>query len=150
MDLERNAEKEVLDFHLALEGWLGGGSSNTDDNFAVIEQALVEEFSYVLPEGHMADKAATVGNLRQAHGALGQDFRIWIKNFNVIANPGSICMVRYEEWQRMPDASLEGRISTVAFRVNEKQANGVEWLHVHETWLPEELKSSFSIPDEAD
>ena len=140
------SEKEVLDFHQSLRIWLSGSTSNADDGFAPIENGLAEDFSYVMPEGITVDKGATVEVLKQAHGVQGQDFRIWIKHFDVIANSNNICLVRYEEWQRLEDASITGRISTVALRANEAQPNGVEWLYVHETWLPEDSIASFCIP----
>lgn len=44
-------------------------------------------------------------------------------------------LVTYEEWQRHALASMppdNGRLSTALFDC----ADGLRWLHVHETWLP--------------
>lgn len=40
----------------------------------------------------------------------------------------------YEEWQDTGQGE-RGRISSVLFRRRERAPNGVEWLHVHETWI---------------
>jgi hypothetical protein len=146
MNLNKNAEQEVIDFHQALQGWLGGTTANTDKAYAPIENALAANFTYTLPDGVSVDKAATVGELRRAYGAHGQDFRIWIQAFRVIASTDTICVVDYEEWQRIADGSITGRSSTAVFSSNDNKRRQVEWLHVHETWLAAEVVGNFVIP----
>ena len=50
----------------------------------------------------------------------------------------SIAVAQYEEWQHNKQESPGvggGRISTVVFSLGDK----LQWLHVHETWLPEDV-----------
>ena len=43
----------------------------------------------------------------------------------------------YEEWQTK-DGPPKGRSSTAVMRPRAGTPNGLEWLHVEETWLPDE------------
>jgi hypothetical protein len=49
---------------------------------------------------------------------------------------GALCLVTYEEWQHL-SGTASGRISSAWFRARSDTPHGVEWLHVHETWLPD-------------
>jgi hypothetical protein len=49
---------------------------------------------------------------------------------------GDILLVTYEEWQQSGDQTT-ARLSTALFRDKPDAPNGLEWLHVHETWLPD-------------
>ena len=63
--------------------------------------------------------------------------RIWIENFEVRAVVGDVAVVSYEEWQEIA-GQPRGRISSGVFRVRAGTPNGVEWLHLHETWLTDD------------
>lgn len=134
---EPGAVREVIAFHRALEAWLSGRAPNTDAAFADIDTHLAPDFSYVYPSGKVETRAPVVRGLRAAHGALGPEFRIRIERAVALAVGADPCVVRYEEWQRTP-AGVTGRLSTAVFRPNPVLANGVEWVSVHETWLPPE------------
>ena len=44
----------------------------------------------------------------------------------------------YEEWQQGSDGKTTSRISTVTFKKNKN--SDIKWLHLHETWLPNQDK----------
>ena len=44
-------------------------------------------------------------------------------------------LLRYQEWQER-DGRSTGRLSSAVFRDRHDAPNAVEWLHLHETWLP--------------
>ena len=46
-----------------------------------------------------------------------------------------LSVLSYQEWQELPDRTVV-RISTVLFRESESAPGGVEWVHLHEGWLP--------------
>ena len=62
--------------------------------------------------------------------------RIWIENISARPIAGGQALVVYEEWQDSGDGP-RGRLSTALLKTQENSPNGLEWLHVHETWLPE-------------
>ena len=50
-------------------------------------------------------------------------------------------LATYEEWQRNGLASTpfdNGRLATVFFATGER----LRWLHIHETWLPQEVMAA--------
>ena len=61
---------------------------------------------------------------------------IWIENFNFRQISNELFLVTYEEWQKI-DTDNKGRLSTAIFQKYENKFNGINWLHVHETWLGE-------------
>ena len=48
-----------------------------------------------------------------------------------------LALATYEEWQEI-DGKINARLSTVLLRAKADAPNGVEWLHVHETWRQKE------------
>jgi hypothetical protein len=75
--------------------------------------------------------------VRSAH-ASNAEFRVAIRNVTVRRQHGGHLLATYEEWQRNALASTppdNGRIPTVRFR----DVRPLEWLHIHETWLPDSV-----------
>lgn len=137
MNFNQLCEKEVLDFHSALELWLGGHSSQDDQSYRRIADVLTQEFTYVPPEGEFVLRSQSVMALKQAYGAEGEAFKIKIENMRTVISSTDLCMVVYEEWQKLPDKTT-ARQSTAVFQRKAGAPNDVEWVHVHETWLPQE------------
>ena len=46
-----------------------------------------------------------------------------------------VALLSYEEWQELPGGTVV-RLSSVLFRENPAAPGGVEWVHLHEGWLP--------------
>eukprot|EP00980_Cylindrotheca_fusiformis_P030487 scaffold24899_cov113-Cylindrotheca_fusiformis.AAC.1 len=53
----------------------------------------------------------------------------------------------YEEWQSSNTSATTGRVSTVLFHAvkDENDNESLQWLHVHETWLPPNESNSVQI-----
>ena len=60
--------------------------------------------------------------------------KIWIENTQLRQQHGDLLIVSYEEWQTI-DAITTSRTSTVVFRDDDTQPNGLIWLYVHESGL---------------
>ncbi len=59
--------------------------------------------------------------------------------------PPQIVLATYEEWQKGALNSKppnNGRVSSAVFLKDRSRPNGLMWLHVHETWLPEAVVSA--------
>ncbi|MEM1313872.1 MAG: hypothetical protein AAGI51_04910, partial [Pseudomonadota bacterium] len=62
-------------------------------------------------------------------------FEIWVERAACRHVIGDVAVVTYEEWHRL-EGETSARLSTVLHRDAPSAPGGVQWLHVHETWLP--------------
>ena len=75
--------------------------------------------------------------MRKAYGKK-PGFRIEIRDVRLLQATETSAVARYEEWQHNAQegpGTGNGRISTVAFALGDR----LQWLHVHETWLPDDI-----------
>lgn len=138
--MKERCEREVTELHRFFQDWFGGLLENDADTLSRFGSVLAEGFLIVPPGGSALERGSLVERLRGAHGswATGRERpgRIWIENFHVRRSADDWALVTYEEWQEV-GGETRGRISTAVFGRREDTPNGVEWLHVHETWLPD-------------
>ena len=125
---------EVVQLHEFFEGWLGGGLANTEANFERLTAVMSPDFRIISPEGTVTDYESLLAGLRQGHNAR-PGFRLWVKQVEGRLLAPDLALVTYEEWQEI-EGVMNARVSTAVFRQKPTAPNGVEWLHVHETWLP--------------
>ena len=132
-------EKEVVELHRFFQDWFGGVLENDDATFGRFGGVLAEGFLIVSPNSAATEREPLIERLRGAYGswATGSERpgRIWIEKLRVRRSVEDWAIVTYEEWQQV-GGETRGRISTAVFGRREGTPNGVEWLHVHETWLP--------------
>jgi hypothetical protein len=131
-DLAIRCADEVVALHRVIESWLTGSAPRTREAFARFADALADEFVIVHPSGAAESKSDIVAALWNAHGANGDGFSIEIRNVTCRVEADPWCVLTYEEWQH--DDETTARISTVVF-LRSDTAIGVEWVHLHETWL---------------
>jgi hypothetical protein len=139
MSLRDDAEREVREFHQFIEEWLAGRHEDADDRYDRAEAVLPDDFEILSPDGERRDGAEIRADLRAGHGAFADSdppFEIRVVNVRTRFESADECLLIYEEWQRR-DGDWDGRISSALFRREDDAPNGVEWLHLHETWLPE-------------
>lgn len=132
--------KEVVGLHRFFEGWFAGsiGPAGVPHR---LERALSEEFRMVTPSGYTSTREQVIRSVSEAHGrqplATGSDrFRISIADLVGIHERDGVALISYQEWQSGP-AGVRGRQSSALFREDPAAPEGVVWLHLHETWLPE-------------
>jgi len=137
-DLHEVVKAEIEALHGFFVGWFGGSlpsdAGTFDANFAA---RFDEEFILIPPAGITQRCEDFFPQVRSAH-ASNPSFRIAIRNVQVRREERGLVLATYEEWQRNALASTppdNGRVASVLFR----RAEGLRWLHVHETWLPEEV-----------
>ena len=127
---------EVHRLHDVIEAWFLGGI----DDLAPFAEALADDFHIVSPSGTTRSKAAVVEGMTDAQGmyeASSPAFGIRIENATVRVDDGDSWLVTYEEHQRV-DGDWEARTSSVLLRERAVAPAGVEWVHLHETWLSDE------------
>jgi len=141
MALRDHAEREVREFHEFIEEWLTGRADREDYDRA--EAVLPDDFEILSPTGDGRDGPTLRADLRDGHGVFADSdppFEVRIADLRTRDEPESTCLVTYEEWQRT-DGDWEGRVSTAFFRRAVDAPNGVEWVHLHETWLPDDAEA---------
>lgn len=133
--LENEIRQDIEVLHEFFVGWYNGTLPEIayDTEFAA---RLAPTFTIVMPSGVELDHDSLSAAMRQSFGK-NPGFRIEIRNVRLVHASEKVAIATYEEWQfheqEGPD-SASARISTVVFARGET----LKWLHVHETWLPEE------------
>ena len=129
-----NIQTEIVELHDFFVAWFTGTLPKNVESFARVESALSKAFVIVSPGGTATERKEL---LEQLHGAYGRlpDIRIWIENVQLRQQNGPVSIVTYEEWQENAGKRTV-RLSTVVFCTKDNGPNGLEWLHVHETWRP--------------
>ena len=126
---------EVDDIHAFFELWFTGELPATRAELARFSDVLADDFRMIQPSGLTRTEEGIVQDVFDAHAAH-DDVTIETSTFEPRAVADDTCLGTYEEWQTVGD-DRTGRIATVLFRRDAETPNGVEWVHLHETWLDE-------------
>ena len=126
--------REIEALHDAFAVWMGPGGDEAV--FARFEAALAPEFTMVGPGGQRLDRAGVLDMLKSRKAAFGPDFAIRIEGAVPLAAGTGFVAAGYDEIQANRPGSLRRR-ATALFRPDPAGPNGLRWLAVHETWLPD-------------
>jgi hypothetical protein len=137
--MQAQCQREVVELHGFLVNWMTGAVPRSAAAFARFADVLADGFALISPRGEITERRALLRELEAVHGAHRTDdvgFRVEVREFRHRRTEGALCLVTYEEWQHV-SGTTTGRISSAWFRARSDTPHGVEWLHVHETWLPD-------------
>jgi hypothetical protein len=132
--MEERCCSEIIELHQFFQDWFNAVISDTDAEFSRFADVMADTFVIVSPAGKLQERAPLFAGLRAAYGKR-PGIRIWIEDVRVGFHQEGIAIATYAEWQQLGEA-ITARLSTVVFRERPDAPNGLEWLHVHETWLP--------------
>ncbi len=136
--MNKRCRNEVIELHQFFQDWFSGRLENSDRIFQRISKTLSEDFQIVGPSGTLTPRDRLLDGLRRSYASMkGRKFRIWIENYQARPIGEGLWLITYEEWQE-DEKERKGRLSSAVFRGKPGNPNHVEWLHVHEVWLPEE------------
>lgn len=136
MSLDAKAQREVTDLHRFFEDWFQGRSGA---EISRLEVALASDFEMITPGGEVVIRAPLIDRLQAAFGAWkGSGKKIEIRALQGLPMAEGWVLIRYEEWHLEEQGEAIGRLSTAVFRTEANAPNGVEWVRLHETWLPTE------------
>ncbi len=130
--------RELVDFRQTLQDWVTGLTPASE------KDAVSTRLLGVLPEDCMRitgdarlilDCAKDLAELLQQHGAM-PDLKMLLDDFRLHWEIDNLALVTFKEWAQIGD-NVWGLQSSVVFRKNPDTPFGVEWLHYHETKLPE-------------
>ena len=133
------SRREIIELHQFFDDWFVGRIEQTDEVFDRFAGVMAPDFTIVSPDGHLTERAPLVDRLWGAHGfQRGQDSTFGIRVEKVTVRPvgDGLYLATYEEWQKS-GAGDRGRQSSTLLRRADDAPNGLEWLYVHETWLPD-------------
>ena len=131
--MENRCATEIIDLHKFFEDWFGGKVSNTDVVFARFVDCMDNGFVLISPDGSIQTLAELKPMLRAAHGSR-PGVRIWATNARLLHRMDGHVVMAYEEWQ-VTDGAQTRRQSSAVFRTDAGLPQGVQWVHLHETWL---------------
>ncbi len=138
LTLEEACEREIGEVHRFFVDWFTGVVPRTPLNFARIADVLADSFYIVSPRGVLTERSALLTELESAHGLHGdaaRGFAIEVNHLRLRRIADGVCLARYEEWQRLGEVRT-GRLASALLRQRFGPPNGIEWLAIHETWLP--------------
>ncbi|TQI81837.1 hypothetical protein FHU10_3225 [Serratia fonticola] len=116
---------EVIDAHVAIANWLGKGTGEVQPLLARFHT----DFCMIALNGSKLG-ANELGVFFQAHRAAKPGLEIVIEEMKLVAEWATGAVVNYREQQTLPDQPATLRYSTVVFT---QTADGLRWLHLHET-----------------
>jgi hypothetical protein len=129
-----NVAREIEELHQFFQDWFTGAIPQTETHFARVTAALTPGFILISPNGSLAEYATVIEWLRNGYGTR-PGFRLWTDQIAVRQANADLMLVTYREWQQR-DQATNARLSSALFQTWADAPNGVQWLHVHETWLP--------------
>jgi hypothetical protein len=124
---------EIVQLHQFFQDWYNSQLAPTDEDFARCEEALAPDFSIIFPNGESVLREPLLDKLRKAHNSH-TNMRIWIEKVQVLHQVGDTVLATYQEWQEI-EGKVTTRLSSVLFQKADSTSNGLQWLHVHETWI---------------
>ena len=140
MSIQAQCEAEVTDLLRFFEQWYAGELPETNEVFARFEIVLAPSFQIITPDARVIDRQSILALVRRAHPSAAETgqaggSKYAVRNYRHRLTIDRIGLVTYEEWQTH-GAETRPRLSTALLQAKPDTPHGVEWLHVHETWMP--------------
>ena len=134
-DALARATHELVEIHEFFVDWFTGRCEKNESTYeARFMKRFGEKFLYVMPGGTRLGTEELRTAIWNGHGS-NPDFRIAIRNVQVLALSATHMVAFYEEWQKGAKASTptdNGRLSTVVWLRNSDE---LVWAHLQETWM---------------
>ena len=131
--MEDRCKKEIIELHQFFQEWLTGALPATPEAFRRAGEVVGAGFVIIGPDGKLTERETLLARIEQGHGGR-PGLRMWIDQFRFWRQEGQIALATYQEWQETAEGRTV-RLSTAIFREKAGTPNGLEWLHVHETWV---------------
>ena len=134
--MEGQCRSEVHELHRFFQDWFNAELPDDAASFARFEQVLAAGFEIIGPGGQLVTRSSVLQAVRGGHGqAPDGSFRIEIQNVRSRTVGEGMVIVTYEEHQTRGGIT-RAWLSSALFRARGGLPNGVEWVHVQETYLP--------------
>jgi len=127
------ASAEIVDLHRFFVDWFVAARADTAD-FGRFETVMGEGLTMVAPGGAILDRDAVVDHVRLSRASCDEGFAISIEDIRPGWQTDDMIVVLYVEAQ-LRGGKRSRRQSSAVFTTSSLAPNGVEWRHLHETWL---------------
>jgi hypothetical protein len=134
---------EIRELHQFFQDWFTGAIGQSEENFSRVTSGMNEHFALISPDGTLAEYPTVISWLRDGYGSR-PNFHLWTDKIVMRHQAGDLALATYEEWQEI-DGKINARLSTALLQTKAGAPNGVEWLHVHETWLPADSRTVVTV-----
>ena len=133
-ELRARCEDEVVGLHRFFQAWYRGEIDAAGEGFSRMSDVLAEGFHLIATDGRLVGRSEILASVRRDHGSKSPEFAIRTGECHFRAGSRRMGVVTYEEWHE-EGGERRGRISTAVLQDRAVAPNGVEWVHVHETWI---------------
>ena len=127
------ASAEIVDLHRFFVDWFVETRADKAD-FSRFESVMGEGFGMIAPSGQILDRGEVLDHVRQSRATCDDDFAISIEDIRPGWQADDTIVVCYIEAQ-LRGGKHSRRRSSAVFTTSSSTPNGVEWRHLHETWL---------------
>ncbi|MFV2067303.1 MAG: hypothetical protein ACC645_10015 [Pirellulales bacterium] len=131
--VEATVREEVEALHRFFVGWFSGALPRSEFEAGFLRRFDLD-FVLIPPTGSLLTLDELADSLRTGH-ATRPEFRIAIRNVKVCRVTDEQILATYEEWQWNAPASTPARTARITTAVF-KNVEPLQWLHVHESWMP--------------
>lgn len=133
-DLIEAAKAEVLRRHAFFVAWFTGKADN--DALAETARAFAPDFHMLWPDMTMDRRDTLLAKLQDARGQSPENYTIEIVFVHTAIIDAQTAVVVCDEHQVTGDSTNKRRMSAVFSRAADAP-EGVQWRHLHQTWLAE-------------
>ena len=127
------ARDEVVSLHEFFVAWYDKNTADATD-FDRFAKVMGQGMLMIPPSGMMLDRDAVVSYVRDNGATFDGDYAIEIGDVRPAWEAGNMIVVTYIEKQERRGVKTARRASAL-FVESSSAPNGVEWRHLHETWL---------------
>ena len=127
------ASAEVIGLHRFFVDWFVAARADTVD-FTRFEGVMGEGLTMIAPSGQILDRDAVIDHVRSSRATCDEGFAISIEDIRPGWQTEDTIVVLYVEAQ-LRGGKHSRRQSSAVFTISSSAPNGVEWRHLHETWL---------------
>ncbi|MBM7047274.1 hypothetical protein [Rhizobium lusitanum] len=131
--LFQKARAEVLAFHRFFEEWYDAATAHGVD-FARCERTFGQAFHMIPPSGRLFSRAETIELIRANRATYRGDFTIEITDISAGFETADTIVLTYVEAQWRAGKHSRRQASAL-LTASSSAPDGVEWQHLHETWL---------------
>ncbi|KAL2554157.1 putative sucrose-phosphatase 2 [Forsythia ovata] len=129
---------EVVKFYLFYERWRRAEVENSDCYFANLKAVCCPSGVFVHPSGIEQSLHDCINTLGTCYGdQRGKQFRVWVDQVLSSQIGSDSWLVSFKKWEQ---SGKEGKGCLTTAVLSSKDvtvAEGLTWLHVHQTWLNE-------------
>jgi hypothetical protein len=133
MSLFERASVEIVELHRFFVDWYDRKTADETD-FDRFDKVMGPGMQMVPPSGIILDRDAVVAYVRDNRGTFEGDYAIEIADIRrAWEASGAIAVTYIEKQERRGEKTA--RRATALFIESSSAPNGVEWRHLHETWM---------------